>query len=215
MDNSIATLPVNNRKQRTAEVDALLAEHGTAKSAARKVRIPPLTRDDLTSDRGIDYVKNFGPKLQFKGKGFEADDLHKLCDFYNDWAHQLAPKLAFPAFIRKVDKICRGRVVKHYWNAACGRENEAVANGNLVQDDERNNVDNQGMAGPHSEDDDNGAVKPIRRLVETNASFGFDDSELSDKYQSDDLIPNDETTVVDDQVEDEDDEELELSIFAK
>lgn len=153
----------------------------------------------LKSDGGLPYIKENGPKLKFKGKGFEADDLNKLCMFYKNWAHGLAPKLNFDAFIDKVDKMCRERSMKHYWNGLAGRDHSSeVANANLVGEDgddvhfeleneehDRHllnidyNITSTLEKGEPIVIVQNPSV-PRRSIITTDASFGFEDSDEDD-----------------------------------
>ncbi len=47
--------------------------------------------------------------MRFQGKGHEAEDLAKLIQFYQLWAHQLFPRLQFDAIVERVEKLCRSR----------------------------------------------------------------------------------------------------------
>eukprot|EP00158_Paraphelidium_tribonemae_P008037 Partr_v1_DN28444_c0_g1_i1_m42160 putative Forms a fork protection complex (FPC) with tof1 and which is required for chromosome segregation during meiosis and DNA damage repair. FPC coordinates leading and lagging strand synthesis and moves with the replication fork. FPC stabilizes replication forks in a configuration that is recognized by replication checkpoint sensors (By similarity) len=178
-------------RRRNEEVEALLNEAAVA-AKPKKARVIPLTNEELTADSGLPYVFRRGPTLKFKGKGFEADDLNKLCMFYKDWAHQIAPKLTFDAFTEKVDKMCRTRYMKNYWDGLSGRFDRNLASANVVEDDGQ--LDQQSSV-DEFDSNDHTPVETVnanivdetnyvdtrqaetRRVVVTSASFGFDDAE--------------------------------------
>ncbi|KAK9716832.1 chromosome segregation in meiosis- protein [Basidiobolus ranarum] len=83
------------------------------------------------------YIKEKGPKLKFKGKGQEFEDLRHLLDFYQLWCHQLFPKMRFPDAIKKIEKLCSERRLKVFREELikAERENRGIASGVQIQID--------------------------------------------------------------------------------
>lgn len=50
--------------------------------------------------------------FQTRSLRFQFEDLPKLMEFYQIWAHELFPRLSFDAFIDRAEKVCSERRVK-------------------------------------------------------------------------------------------------------
>ncbi|KAJ3129083.1 hypothetical protein HK098_002675 [Nowakowskiella sp. JEL0407] len=102
-----------------------------------KQRIPRNTvkLDDalLTSANGLPKLRSTAEKLKFKGKGHEAEDLKKLISFYQIWAHNLYPSLAFESVVEKTEKVCRTQKMDNFLSEM--RREERLKGLGLIEDE--------------------------------------------------------------------------------
>ena len=76
------------------------------KRPAKKRRVVArLTPEVLVEAKGIAMVYKAFPKVSFKGRGHEVDDLRKLLNKYAEWAHTLVPEMDFNDVVEKLEKV--------------------------------------------------------------------------------------------------------------
>uniref|UniRef100_UPI00358F1DD8 TIMELESS-interacting protein isoform X2 n=1 Tax=Myxine glutinosa TaxID=7769 RepID=UPI00358F1DD8 len=84
------------------------------KPVKRIIRKPRLKLDAqrLLSERGLPALLTYFEKVNFKGKGHEADDLHTLLWTLQHWAHRLCPHLAFGDFVENLERLGSKREIQ-------------------------------------------------------------------------------------------------------
>ncbi|KAJ3189040.1 hypothetical protein HK101_008993 [Irineochytrium annulatum] len=110
-----------------------------AKKAPKKIRIvPKLDCDRLLGPQGLPLLRKMAGKLKLKGgKGNEIEDLNKMMEMYQIWAHTVFPSLSFDAFIEKTETLCRKAPMKNWMMGLLDEEErrKALARGEVVEDD--------------------------------------------------------------------------------
>lgn len=79
-----------------------------SKGAAKKVirrPMPKLDSQRLTGERGIPILPKVFEKVQFKGKGNEAQDLRIIMRYLEHWAHRLFPMMPFDEVLERIEKL--------------------------------------------------------------------------------------------------------------
>ena len=62
--------------------------------------------------RGIGILEKIFRDVQFKGKGFESDDLNRLMKYYEHWAHRMMPSMTFDDSIKQIEKVGSKKSIK-------------------------------------------------------------------------------------------------------
>ncbi|KAK9894364.1 Swi3-domain-containing protein [Cystobasidium minutum MCA 4210] len=84
-----------------------------AEKAKKPKRKPVLMNEErLLGDKGIRRLKENLKGFKIKGKGHEEDDLRRLMNVYQLWAHQMYPAGSFRDTITQVEKLCKKRAMK-------------------------------------------------------------------------------------------------------
>uniref|UniRef100_A0A8C4R266 TIMELESS-interacting protein n=1 Tax=Eptatretus burgeri TaxID=7764 RepID=A0A8C4R266_EPTBU len=86
-------------------------EKKPVKRIVRKPRVK-LDAQRLLSERGLPALLKYFEKLNFKGKGHEAEDLHTLLWTLQHWAHRLCPHMAFGDFVEKLEMLGSKREIQ-------------------------------------------------------------------------------------------------------
>ncbi|ORX96197.1 Swi3-domain-containing protein [Basidiobolus meristosporus CBS 931.73] len=112
-DEQVGDLEENQQLDQPISTSSLSAENlDKVKTRQRREPLPKLDANRLLQPNGLMLIKEKGPKLKFKGKGQEFEDLQHLLDFYQLWCHQLFPKMCFPDAIKKIENLCSERRLK-------------------------------------------------------------------------------------------------------
>lgn len=83
----------------------VLGLNSAVKTRKRRV-MAKLNDERLLSARGIPYLRsNVIKSIRFKGKGHEKEDIARLLNSYQAWAHSLFPKANFDNFIVLARKV--------------------------------------------------------------------------------------------------------------
>lgn len=88
----------------------------------------------LLAPAGLPRLRVRAQSLRFKGKNHEKEDLNKLMQFYQTWGHSLYPKLQFPSFITKVEKITREKRAKVFLDTVLGEEKQVFVRDGFSND---------------------------------------------------------------------------------
>ncbi|KAI8579237.1 hypothetical protein K450DRAFT_243433 [Umbelopsis ramanniana AG] len=70
----------------------------------------------LLGDKGLSRLRRQGKVMKFYGKGREDEDLKRIMEFYQMWAHSLYPRLNMKDFSDRVVKVCSKRQCKETLN---------------------------------------------------------------------------------------------------
>ncbi|KAG2181112.1 hypothetical protein INT43_008694 [Umbelopsis isabellina] len=105
-DNSVTTFPSIDP---LAPADtALRDELAGNKEQPPKKRSTAVSLDPklLLSEKGLPRLRRHGRAIKFYGKGREDEDLKRIMEFYQIWAHSLYPRLNMKDFSERVVKVC-------------------------------------------------------------------------------------------------------------
>lgn len=115
-DNSLGNMDFG-MDDRVMEELGLQPDGTTAK---RRIIRPKLDEDRLLDQKyGLTFVReNATKRIKLRGKGHEREDLTRILNFYQLWAHRLFPRAKFDDFIpmaRKTGKKSRIKQLRNNW----------------------------------------------------------------------------------------------------
>ena len=87
--------------------------------AKRKlVQNPRLTLnlDRIKQPNGISALTHLLKDVKFQGKNYEKEDLNKVMQIMEQWAHRLMPKIKFVDFIEKLEQLGSKKEARNYLN---------------------------------------------------------------------------------------------------
>lgn len=73
---------------------------------------PKLNDQTLKGPKGIGVLSKYFENVQFKGKGYEEEDLNVLLKTYEYWCHRMFPKFPFEDCIEKLEKLGAKKTVQ-------------------------------------------------------------------------------------------------------
>lgn len=116
-DRSNPTVPNSDDPTMT---DPTMAD---ALTKTRRVQ-PKLTSDILLSERGLPYLVKHGPKrLRISTRRNKPyDNLSRIVQFYQLWAHELYPRAKFRDFVKLCQNMKNDKAVRSYRTELCLRE---------------------------------------------------------------------------------------------
>ncbi|KAI8886716.1 Swi3-domain-containing protein [Backusella circina FSU 941] len=90
-----------------AKIDQPTTDNNSKDNETKPKRIQKVKLDEtlLLGTKGLSRIRYEAPFIQFKGRGHAADDLKRLMQFYQRWAHNLYPRLRFQDFASRVVKV--------------------------------------------------------------------------------------------------------------
>ncbi|VDD81951.1 unnamed protein product [Mesocestoides corti] len=95
------------------DVEVLNRLKRLAKGAAKTVKrpLPKLDPPTLLGERGLPALVKELERVQFKGRGYEFEDLEKLMFVYESWAHRMLPKFLFNDVLERLEAVGSKREV--------------------------------------------------------------------------------------------------------
>ncbi|KAI3640766.1 hypothetical protein MIR68_001644 [Amoeboaphelidium protococcarum] len=129
-----------NRRNMLAMQDLNIEQElGLLQQRPKKVRKPQpkLTAEMLKGPNGLLKLKQQGRHIQFKGKGFESDDLGKLLMFYRVWANDLMPAVKFDKFVHDASQLCHSKEMKAYLDGLISHERFGTIEVGMEQDEDQ------------------------------------------------------------------------------
>ncbi|KAG2176746.1 hypothetical protein INT44_007410 [Umbelopsis vinacea] len=101
-----------------APTDPTLREEQEKDKTKIKKRTAAISLDPklLLGDKGLSRLRRQGKVMKFHGKGREDEDLKRIMEFYQMWAHSLYPRLNMKDFSDRVVKVCSKRQCKETLN---------------------------------------------------------------------------------------------------
>lgn len=96
-----------NQEKNEDENDDAQEEERKQVKPKRVVRHPraTLNAELLKGPKGLGNLEKCFERVQFKGKGYEEQDLNVLLKTYEYWCHRLFPKYPFKDCIDKIEKL--------------------------------------------------------------------------------------------------------------
>ncbi|KAI8929349.1 replication fork protection component Swi3-domain-containing protein [Entophlyctis helioformis] len=170
-----AILPSSSGQQRASG-------SGTASTPRQPRIVAKLDAERLLGPSGLPTLLQRAKKLRLKGKGHELQDLNKVLMIYKIWGLELFPKLAFPDFVERLERVCRERRVRLYM-AQLLRDQEMKELG--IGADHSNSTDMVDLFGVESDDEpSNNADRTAATKATATAASGSSSPRRGDAGQS-------------------------------
>ncbi|XP_044744985.1 TIMELESS-interacting protein [Coccinella septempunctata] len=94
-----------------------------------------LNAELLKGPKGLGNLERCFERVQFKGKGYEEQDLNVLLKTYEYWCHRLFPKFPFKDCIDKIEKLgSKGPIQTYLKKARSGLEDEEFETPDVLPD---------------------------------------------------------------------------------
>ncbi|KAI8978035.1 replication fork protection component Swi3-domain-containing protein [Pilobolus umbonatus] len=82
------------------------------KATAKRIVKKKLNEELLLQAHGLPRLRSQARFLSFKGRNWERHDLHKLMNYYRQWANDLYPSLKLRDFAARVPKVASTKTIK-------------------------------------------------------------------------------------------------------